>query len=58
MEVPRLIKLCVMTCFDDAASKVEIDDVLIGSQIAQEDASEVVVIQLCAAFAAPTDADA
>ncbi len=57
MEVPRLIKLCVMTCFDNATSEVEIDDVLIGSLIAQEDASEVIVIQLCTAFAAPTDAD-
>jgi hypothetical protein len=44
--VPSLVKHCVVTWFDDAWCRVEVDDILVGGCVPKEYSSEVVVIKL------------
>ncbi len=50
LKIPRLVKLCMVASFDNAHVEIEIDNALVCSSVAKENAFKVVVVE----FAAPT----
>ena len=58
LEVPNLIKHCVMARFHNSRCFVEVDNVVIGGCVTKEDPCELVFIQLAMPRARLFDADA
>ena len=46
MEVPSLVKLSMVTAFDQARVEIKVKDVLISRCITEEDSAKVVAVQL------------
>ena len=45
LQVPSFVEGRVMASLDDAGSKVDVNDVLVGCGVAKKDAGEVVVVE-------------
>ena len=58
LEIPHLVKGCVVTGFYDAAGGVEVLDILVGGGVPEEDACVVVAIKFAAPLSWCLDADA
>ena len=57
MKVPCLVKYGVVAGLDDAARRIEVEDVFVGGCVPKEDTSVAVPIQLAAAISRLPDTD-
>ena len=57
MEVPSLVKLSMVTAFDQARVEIKVKDVLISRCIAKEDSAKVVAVQLASTVTRAFNAD-
>ncbi len=57
LQVPSLIKLCVVAGFNNSGGKIKVCDILISCSVTQKYTSEVIMIKLSLTLATPTYAD-
>ena len=57
MEVPSLVKLSMVTVFDQARVEIKVKDVLVSRCIAEEDIAKVVAVQLASTVTRAFNAD-